>query len=157
MSEEVNENLIKKDKYQVFILTCFAYFPFNFAKHSWFVLNKKGLVSRYEVKHFKNKENNKFLYINTQSPFQGIKITFFVKKHFWKTELLGYIEGEENSTVQKMIELIENSEKEYPYCSKYSFFGPNSNTYTLWFLNKFPEFNIKLPWNFIGKGFKIKE
>src|SRR3989338_7205702 len=108
------QSLINKEKYQVFILACPTYTPFNFARHSWFV----------------------------------------IKKHFWKAKLMGYIEGSENSTAQKIIEFIENSEKIYLYCFKYSFFGPNSNTYIQWVLDKFPEFNVKLSWNFIGKGFK---
>ncbi|KKS04709.1 MAG: hypothetical protein UU82_C0010G0005 [Candidatus Nomurabacteria bacterium GW2011_GWC2_41_8] len=148
------QSLINKEKYQVFILACPTYTPFNFARHSWFVLNKKGLISRWEIRHKKNKKTNNYFYLNTQPPFQGINISFFIKKHFWKAKLMGYIEGSENSTAQKIIEFIENSEKIYLYCFKYSFFGPNSNTYIQWVLDKFPEFNVKLSWNFIGKGFK---
>lgn len=33
----------------------------------------------------------------------------------------------------------------------YKLTGPNSNTYTQWVLNKFPEWDIKLPWNAFGK------
>src|SRR3989344_4464552 len=107
------QSLINKEKYQVFILACPTYTPFNFARHSWFVLNKKGLISRWEIRHKKNKKTNNYFYLNTQPPFQGINISFFIKKHFWKAKLMGYIEGSENSTAQKIIEFIENSEKIY--------------------------------------------
>lgn len=155
----VLENLVNKEKYQVFVLACPAYIPFNFVRHTWFVLNKKGLISRWEVRHYKNISLKDFghIHLNEQPPFLGINVSFFIKKHFWKAELLGYIEGEENSPAQRAIGLIENSEKNYPYSSQYSFLGPNCNTYIQWILNKFPEFNIKLSWNFMGKEFKRKE
>lgn len=150
------QNLIKKDKNQVFIFTCPAYIPFNFAKHPWFVLNKKGLISRWEVRHYKNIINKDFGYIhlNIQPPFQGINISFFIKKYFWKAKLIGSIESEEDGITKKIIEFIESSDKIYPYRDVYSFFGPNSNTYVQWVLNKFPEFKVKLSWNFMGKEFK---
>lgn len=150
------ENLIKKDKYQVFVFCCPTYFPFNFARHPWFVVNKNGEVSRWEIKHTRNKKDKNYLFINNQPLFQGINITFFVKR-FWKAKMLGYIEGDENSVANKTVEFIENSKKNYPYCDKYSFLGPNSNTYVQNVLNKFPEFKIKLGWRFIGKSYKVKE
>lgn len=33
----------------------------------------------------------------------------------------------------------------------YKLTGPNSNTYTQWILEKFPEWNIQLPWSAFGK------
>lgn len=148
------ENLIKKDKYQVFVLSCPAYFPVNFARHPWFAVNKKGIISRYEVRNYKIKNDHKYLHINTQPPFRGINITFFVKKHFWRSTLLGCIEGDENSTAKRAIDFIESSKENYPYVYKYSLIGPNSNTYLEWVLNAFPELNIKTSWRFIGKDFK---
>lgn len=32
--------------------------------------------------------------------------------------------------------------------------GPNSNSFIQWILNEYPEIDIKLPWNMIGKDFK---
>jgi len=155
MSEEVRDfqNLINKDKYQVFLFACSAYFPFNFARHPWFVLNKKGELSRWEVRQETYKESGSHLYLNAQPLFQGINVSFFLKKYFWKPELLGFIEGDENSNLKKIIDFIENSEENYPYIYRYSLFGPNSNTYVQWILNKFPEFNIKLSWRHFGKDF----
>lgn len=150
------ENLIKKDKYQVFVFCCPSYLPHSLFKHPWFVLNKKGVISRWEVKHFINEKNLNHLFIDDRVPFQGVGLTYCIEKYFWKSEFLGLIEGDENSTAQKAIEFIENSEKTYPYCDRYFFLGPNSNTYVQNVLNKFPEFNIKLSWHFIGKDFHIK-
>ena len=147
------ENLINKDKYQVFIFSCPVNLLVGFARHPWFVLNKKRKTSRWEIMWFKE-VNGTYLHKNTQFLFQDFYISFFIKKYFWKAKLLAYIEGNENSVAQKAIEFIEDSRKNYPYCNKYSFIiGPNSNTYAQWVLNRFPEFNIKLSWNFIGKRF----
>ena len=147
------ENLINKNKYQVFVFCCPALFPFSFAKHPWFVLNKKGEIHIYEIADFKT--NFSHLNKDTRPFFRGIE---YVRsfKIFSKAKLLGFIEGEESSVAQEAVEFIENSEKNYPYCKKYFLLGPNSNTYVQWVLNKFPEFNIKLSWKFIGKNFKIK-
>lgn len=145
---------IDNNKYQIFILGCPAYIPFNFASHSWVVLNKKGALSRLEVKHNYNKLNNSHLYINNQPHFQGINISFFIKKYFWKSKLLYSFEGDENSATHKMINLVENSKENYPYLKKYSGLGPNSNTYVQWILNQFPELKIKLPFNYIGRNYK---
>jgi hypothetical protein len=161
MENKVNnqkfEDLIKIDKYQVFVFCCPALFPFNFARHPWFVTNKKGEISRYEIGHFINKrnKNNKYLHINIKPIFQGLSKLFLSKEYFLKAELLGFIEGDESSVTQKAIEFIENSQNTYPYCDKYHLWGPNSNTYAQNILNKFPEFNINLSWRFIGKNFQI--
>ena len=151
------QNLINKNEYQVFVFDSSAYFPFNFARHPWFVLNKKGEVSRWEVRQERNKETGSHLYFNSQLPFQGLNLTYFIENYFWKVELLGFIEGDENSVAQKMIDFMEKSKETYPYTFEYSLTGPNSNTYLQWVLNKFPEFNIKLSWRFIGKDFKINK
>lgn len=151
------QNLIKNDRYQVFVFSCRVNIPFIFARHPWFVLNKKGEISRWEVRDFKNK-NNSHIFFNNQPPFEGINMTFFPKGHFWRAKLIGSIEGNEDSIVPKIIDFIKNSEKNYPYRNKYVLTsGPNSNTYAQWVLNKFPEFNIKLSWRFFGKNFKMKK
>lgn len=145
------ENLIDKNKYQVFVFCCPAYIPFHFFRHPWFVINKKGEISRYEIRHTLNKTNNNHLFINNQPPFEGIQKTLFVKEK-WEASLLGSVEGD---LAHKMIVAIEYTPQEYPYCHNYSGIGPNSNTYLQWILNKFPEFKIKLSWRFIGKDFHV--
>ncbi len=152
MDNKNYDDLIDKNKYQVFIMFCPAYIPFNFFRHPWVVLNKKGEVSRYEIRHLKNKENQTYLYINNQPLFEGINKTLFVNNK-WKARLLGLIEGEQ---ALNAINFIEKSKENYPYINKYCGFGPNSNTYIQWILIKFPEFQIKLTLRFIGKNYKFK-
>ncbi len=158
-TEEELKKLVKENKYQVFVCACRAHVPFNFAFHAWFVVNNKGKISRWEIRHNRNMNNPDwgYLYLNNQFPFQGIRSFLFSKKYARKVKLVGYIEGDENSLAQKVIEFIEKSQKLYPYCHEYLLTGPNSNTYAEWIFNKFPEFNIKLPWSFVGKNYKIKE
>lgn len=145
------ENLVNKNEYQVFVFCCPTYFPFNYFRHPWFVLNKKGEFSRWEVHYDLNKLNSGHLYINNQTPFEGIQKTFFIKI-YWKAILLGNINGD---AAERAIEVIQGSETNYPFCKKYSYFGPNSNTYLQWVLSKFPEFKIQLSWRFIGKDFHV--
>ena len=153
------ENLINPDTYQVFLMSCPAFFPFNFTRHPWFVVNKKGELSRWEVYSQKNLFKTNWGYLCQNgffiSPFQGIQIFSFSKTFFWKPSLLRVIEGDENSLAYNMIQTIELSPEHYPFCDTYVFTGPNSNTYVQWLLNKFPELSIKLPWRCFGKGFRL--
>ncbi|MEK7612910.1 MAG: DUF3750 domain-containing protein [Patescibacteria group bacterium] len=147
------ESLIKTDKYQVFLFVGTATVPFNFAKHPWFVVNKRGVLSRWEVfwKPNRSKTSWGHLHKDFYSPLQGIEMFFFSNKYFWKDSLLlNVIEGNENSIARQMAEFIENSPQTYPYCYQYALMGPNSNTYVQWVLNKFPESNMRLPWNSFG-------
>lgn len=154
------QKLIKPEGYQVFLFVCPAFMPLNFASHPWFVCVKNGKISRWEVRFEKNIINQtigKHLHFNSLPPFSGIEmIQFLPKKFLWKASLLGYVEGDQNSSAKKMIDFIESSPENYPYRNQYSFFGPNSNSYVQWVLNNFPNFKIKLPWNSFGKNFKNK-
>jgi len=147
------QNLIDEKKYQVFIFTCPSNIPFIFASHPWFIINKLGSISRWEVLFTKNSKENSFghLYLNFFLPFQGINIIPFYLKYFWKGKLLGQIEGE---PAKRMAEFIENSPTNYPHTNEYSLIGPNSNTYAQWIIDHFPELNVKLPWSSIGKNYK---
>ena len=156
-TEQEFKNLIKENKYQVFILACRASAPFGFVFHPWFVLNKKGKISRWEIRHFKNNPHLGYLFLNKQSPFQGLGVPLSLKKRIRKTMLVTYIEGDENSLAQKIIKFIEKSKESYPYKDKYFIAGPNSNTYIKWVFDNFPEFSIELPWSFIGKNYKVKK
>ncbi len=62
--------------------------------------------------------------------------------------MLGKISGE---SAKKIIQEIKKTEIDYPYLHTYKLLGPNSNTYTQYILNKFPEWKIRLPWNAFGK------
>ena len=150
------QQLVNKEKYQIFLFVCPGNIPLNFASHLWFVVNKHGLISRWEVLFRKIQRETSWghLYKNFFSPFQGIEIIPFSQKYFWKGKLLGKIEGE---TAKQMAEFIESSPTIYPFCNKYFLSGPNSNTYAQWILDNFPEFKVKLPWNSLGRNYKVKE
>jgi hypothetical protein len=156
----MNKPEIKEDKYQVFLFTCPAAFPFVFARHPWFVVNKKGAVDRWEIFWKPERWEMRWghLHKNFYSLFQGIPVFFFYGKYFWKhVELLGYVEGDENSMTKPIIDFIENSPNIYPYLNTYHLVGPNSNTYVQWVLRKFPEFKVKLPFNAFGKNYSISD
>ncbi len=75
----------------------------------------------------------------------------------WRGKLLTILEGDENSVIRKMVDLIESSNTTYPNNYNYKLIeGPHSNAYTQWVLNHFPELKIKLPWNCFGNNYKEK-
>ncbi|HOX41028.1 MAG TPA: DUF3750 domain-containing protein [bacterium] len=148
------QNIVKKNKYQVFLAVSQGHAPFGFAVHPWFVCNKKGQISRWEILLQKNPiENWGHLHKDNLSPFQGINTIPFFNKLKRTGRVLGVIEGDEHSITEKMIDVIENSKNTYPYLDCYNLLGPNSNTYVQWVLNQFPEFPAKLPENAFGKNY----
>ena len=158
MKEQEFQNLIQKDKYQIFVFASKAHLPFFFALHPWFVVNNKGVITRYEIVYKKNccpEKSFGHLHLNALPPYSGIGIFSFSKKHFWKSELLWHLVGDEGSTAHKMQRVIESSKDTYPYVQTYDLTGPNSNTYIQWVLDQFPESNFKLPLTCFGKGFKM--
>lgn len=148
------KSLLKEQKYQVFLFTCPAIMPFSFALHPWFVVNAKGAVSRWEV--FRKPEQNKtswgHIHMDYYPPFSGIAKFSFSEKYLWKQmNLVGYVEGDEQSFVYRMAEFIENSPHTYPFRDTYYLRGPNSNSYIEWVLNHFPEAKLSLPLRAFGK------
>ena len=156
MKNEDFQKLVKNDKHQVFIFTCPCSIPVSFAPHFWFVLNKKGELSRWEVKHLNWEHKTRWghLYRDIMPPTKGLELFPSVQIWYWGSKIIGSIEGDENSIAKQMVDFIENSKNTYAYNYIYSFIGPNSNTYIQWILNHFPEFGVKLPWNAFGKGYK---
>jgi len=150
------EKLIHKDKYQVFLFCCPATIPFSFAIHPWFVINKKGNISRWEILYRKKQNDTSWDYLhkNYLEPFSGIPALPYSQLFPWDAKFLGFIEGDGNSAAFRMSEEIEHSPESYPYCLTYSLRGPNSNTYVEWILEKFQEFPTRLPLNAIGKNYK---
>ncbi len=144
-------NKEKRDKYQVLILSSPASLPFSFVKHTWFVINKMGKLSRYEVLFRKLKDHKDHFYYNQFPSSQGIEIIPYYNKYFWKSKLIARIEGNE---AKKLIKTIESSKNKYPYKNNYHFLGANSNTYTQWVLNHHKELKVKLPFTAFGKGWK---
>lgn len=165
MPQKSFRELINKNLYQVFLFTCRAGLPFSLSSHPWFVCSKKGELSRWEILFRKNQCPTCWghLHLNYLPPASGIevspitlKIMPFLSKPHWQGEIVGRFEGGDNSTTPKMIEFIENSPDTYPFCNKYSFFGPNSNTYAEWVIRHFPESNFKLPKNSFGRYYVHK-
>ena len=152
MIEKDFVQLIKKDRYQVFLFSCPASFPFSIFLHYWFVINEKGKISRYEVLFRNTHQKNKFshFYVNFMPPTRGIGVFPFVSKYSWNGDLEASIDGK---TAEKMIKIIKNSSKNYPHCNNYNLLGPNSNTYIKWVLDHFPELKFKLSWRAIGKNY----
>ncbi len=157
MNKNNFEELVDKDKYQVFLFTSPCSFPLSFAVHPWFVINQKGKISRYGFNHIKNVGEKSWghLALNSLPPFSGLGIFFpFYSNNRFNAKLVGMIENNENGTAKEMADFIENSKNAYPLLNTYHLLGPNSNTYAQWVLNHFPEFKFKLPWNAIGKKYR---
>jgi Protein of unknown function (DUF3750) len=157
MHEDKFKKLIDTKQYQVFLFYCPANVPFAFATHPWFVINKKGSLQRWEICYGKSlcKTSWGHLHLNYFPLFSGINIFPYFHKYYWKGKLLGHIEGDDTSIAKKVVDFIEKSNDTYPYNYKYSLRGPNSNTYVQWVINSFPGIKLKLPYNSIGKNYKV--
>lgn len=156
MKLPLSENLIEDDKYQVLVCSSPANIIVGFAAHTWFVVNRKGTIARWEMLFDKKDREQSVGYLNKDyfDPFTGIEVLPGWRKYMWKGSVRGVVSGGEDSAAGKMINVIENSFKAYPFVEKYSLLSANSNTYTQWVLDQFPDVDIELPWNAIGKKFK---
>lgn len=157
MNKEELKKLIDDSKYQVFLFSSPIPIPLNSFVHTWFVIKLKGEISRWEFGKFKGSPNKNGI---------GVLKNFFDKtegmnKYFWKSEprfnskLIDFIEGDDDSIANEIALFIEEYSNSYPLRSEYFLSGPNSNSFIQWILHKFPEANMKLPFNAIGKGYKI--
>jgi len=141
--------LIKNDQYQVFLFSSLATIPFCFVRHPWFVVNRKGVLSRWEIFWEPRRSQTSWghLHKDFYPPEQGIEMFFVSSKYFWPGRLDSFIEGGEDSLAHQMADMIENSPEAYPRWNIYSLLGPNSVTYGQWPLDRFPESGMRLPWN----------
>lgn len=160
MDKKEFSKLINKKSYQLFLMSSKVPWPFFFAIHTWFVVSRKGKLERWDSGKFykptpKKSWGNVYLGLFDNDPSKGMNINPFYLGKRYKSKLIGYIEGKNNSIASNMINFIRNNAKKYPYREKYHFLGPNSNTFIQWVLDHFPESNLKLPWNAIGKSTKI--
>ena len=158
MIEKEFKKLINKDKYQVFLFSCHVPIPLNIAVHYWFVINKKGKIDRWEILAFPKqcKTSWRHLHKNVALPTTGLNKILYKRYLKSKSNLILEISGKKGSTAEKMVKFIEKSPQKYPFWNKYFLFGPNSNTYTRWVLDHFPELKFKLSWRAIGKSFLKK-
>jgi hypothetical protein len=148
------EKLVDKDKYQVFFLMSSAALPFITFRHTWVVTNEKGILTRYEIRHTKNKDSHlKHFFINANPPFQGIPLIFHTNFLFQPTTLLKLITGDADSETKRIVDFIKESPNTYPFTQKYSFIGPNCSTYVEWIIDHFPDIKVVLPWNAVGKNY----
>jgi hypothetical protein len=110
----------------------------GFAAHTWFLTNRRGQISRWEVLHFKKdrKLSKGYLHKDYFSPFTGIEIWPHYSKYHWKPTLLGIESGDVHSLAAEMVNAIENTFETYPSTKRYSLLGPNSNTYTQWIIDQ---------------------
>jgi len=147
--------LINKNKYQVFLFSSPVPIPFNFAVHTWFVVNLKGEINRWEFGRFRGSpyKNGIGVLKNFFSPTEGMNIYFWKRYPRFNSKLIDFIEGDEESAANHLAVFIEEYSNTYPLKTKYSPLGPNSNSFMQWILNKFPKANLKLPFNAIGKGY----
>jgi hypothetical protein len=152
MKKDIKPRIDSK-AYQVFLLTSPCNLPGFFAAHTWFVVNDHGKLERWEHRFKINTQEKSWSHIhkNFLPPFQGLGYFYGHNDKHWKAKLLKVIEGPK---AESLANFIKNSPNSYPLMGKARWYGPNSNTYTRWILDNFPELDIKLPWNAIGKGYK---
>ena len=145
--------LMRPDRYQVFLMTSPANGPLAFAAHAWFVVNRMGELSRWEITFQKRHRSLSWGHLNKDlfPFFSGIEVFPYLPRPLWKGRCLGLLEGGEDSDAKRMADLIVDSLRAYPYVNTYSLLGPNSNTYAQWVIDKFPECGWQLPWNAFGK------
>ena len=153
--KKTHQSLIREDRYQVFLLSNPS--RLLLFTHPWFVVNRKGVISRWAIGLAAFRGNPRYGWINKDAlpPFSGVPFLFPFASPWlaWRPTLHGYVEGGEGSLAARMAACIENSKDTYPYRDTYFAKGPNCNTYIQWVLDQFPEADMHLPWNAIGKGF----
>jgi hypothetical protein len=158
MENKSPELVLNPSLYQIFLMNCHCGLPISFAKHHWLVVNRKGVVTRWDVLIEEDHCGEKswgHLHLNAKKPFEPLGTLSITGESLWKAKMEGMIEGGEGSLAEKMANFIENSPSNYPFCYKYSLLSPNSNSYIQWVLNHFPEFKAELPWNAFGKGHRF--
>ena len=154
MNESDFKKLLKKDKYQVFLCKTPANTLLRFIIHTYFITNDKGKIKRWEILYLKSlcKTSWSHLHLNYLKPWQGFVKSFFSRNGpRFSGQIMSKVE--ERSAI-KIIKFIEKSPQIYKFNNYYlAYPGPNSNTFTQWILDHFPESGLKLPWNAFGKNY----
>lgn len=148
--EEQLNKLVDPNQTQVFVCTSPSNLPISFGAHPWFVINRKGKLSRWEILHRKVRHGTVWGHLVKDffRPFQGIEVIFSVRRFCWRAKHIATISGVQ---AEQLATLIENSPNEYPACYNYFLLGPNSNTYVQTLLDSVPTLGIKLPFNCFGR------
>ncbi len=170
MSTPSVNNLLNPDLYQVFLMQCPASLPFSIAAHTHLAVNRRGAFTRYTISYRKARfdgkplfagsghicvDCNQYLHRDGKPPdMSGVEVFPYIAYPIWKVRVAALIEGEEDSLAKRLCDFLDSSFASYPYASRYSVFGPNSNTYPAWVLAHFPESRIHLPWNAYGKNYR---
>lgn len=146
---------LEKEKRMFFVYSSPLPIPLNFAVHTRIVtVSPTWEIHRYEIHFFKNKQH-KHLYIDYQEPSSWIGIFIRNKKPRYKSKLLYKTSWNNNSLAHKIVKFIEENIKTYKYKNIYYHIPwPNSNTFTQYIINQFPEIKTKLPRNAFGKNYK---
>lgn len=160
------DTLRDDSKYQVFLMVCPATLPFSLAAHSWLIVNRAGALAWYSVSWRRACEGAEtfsghvcrgctgHLHRDNHSFGEGIEVFPFTPRPLWGSGVASYVEGAKDSLADRMCAFIEQSLVNYPY-TKYSLLGPNSNTYPAWVVAQFPESGLCLPWNAVGKNYRL--
>lgn len=148
------ENVVDSTKCQVFLFASPLPLPLSFACHPWFLINKQGKLSRWEVWQYSGLRGNSWghVYRDLWPPFTAMRVLHLISGFVWRPKIIARFEG---NIALKLIEAIERSPETYPFAQYYSLFGPNSNTYAQWVLDQAGG-DTKLSWRYVGKNF-IKE
>jgi hypothetical protein len=96
------------------------------ADHHWFVINRHGNESRWEVWQKPDACSSSWghLNLNLLPPAAGVGNGEALFLHRWTGD-----------TASELATRIEQSPQDYPWCNKYRYWpGPNSNTYVQWVL-----------------------
>jgi Protein of unknown function (DUF3750) len=152
-------------EYTVTIYSSRLFFPIWFAVHTHIVVEHNGVANRYDIFSrtpvSEETQIEGYLRKNVLPPKTGLFMAWpgNAKKGYgprWGTKACGTILGGEQSVAHRMYDFFEHGVvKEYPHLHVYKIMnGPNSNTFTQWVLNQFPEAELKLPFIAWGKRYK---
>ena len=137
--------------FEVFLCSSPTHFPLSLACHTWFVIHEGWKLLRYEILFYKNKDKKMwYLHIKSSWVFDGLRIIPCKGLWKWRWKVISKFSGK---STEKIIAVIKNSQENYSHLHKYQITGPNSNTYTQWLLNQFPEWKVTLPWNAFWKNY----
>ena len=109
MNKTEFSKLIDENKYQIFLFSSPVPIPMNFAVHTWFVINLKGEINRWEFGRFRGSpyKNGIGVLKNFFSPIDGMNKFFWKGEPRFNSKLIDYIEGDEDSLANRMAIFIE--------------------------------------------------